>query len=157
MMFAFLGIDLLHFILFGTKFTYLLNPASPTHVFDFFFYLITFAGMGFLIGFLVNFETKDVVIAGVLGPYWFLVLNGVILYILLLLNPAYANQLIPHWQWIWGVSPNWSAILPETIVAFGMLYGQSFILFTVLALPFTLASSFTGHAIRVMMGWNFPK
>jgi len=52
MLFAFLGIDTLHFILFGTKFTYLLNPASSTSVIDFFFYLITFAGMGFLVGFL---------------------------------------------------------------------------------------------------------
>ena len=157
MLFAFLGIDLLHFILYGTKFTYLLNPASPTSAIDFFFYLITFAGMGFLVGFLVNFETKDVVIAGVLGPYWFLIVNGFILQLLLLLNPAYANQLIPHWQWIWGVTPNWWAILNETTIAFLILYLQSFILFTVLALPFILASSFSGHAIREMMGWNFPK
>jgi hypothetical protein len=157
MMFAFIGIDFLHFIVFGTKFTYLLNPASPSSAIDFFFYLLTFAGMGFLVGFLVNFETKDVVIAGILGPYWFLVINGFILHILLLLNPAYANQLIPHWQWTWGVTPDWLAILDQTMFTFWMLYLQSFLLFTVLALPFILASSFTGHAIREMMHWNFPK
>ena len=96
-------------------------------------------------------------IAGVLGPYWFLIVNGFIIQILLILNTAYANQLIPGWQELWGANPNWVVILPETMSAFWLLYPQSFILFTVLALPFILASSFTGHAIREMMGWNFPK
>ncbi|MFX0168635.1 MAG: hypothetical protein ACFE89_04665 [Candidatus Hodarchaeota archaeon] len=156
MLVAFIAIDGLHFFIFGTKFTYLLNPASATAVIDFFFYLLTFAGMAFLVGFLVNFETKDVVIAGVLGPYLFLVVNGVILHILLMLNPAYATTLIPHWQWTWGPTPDWFAILDQILITYWMLYLQSFLLFTVLALPFILATSFTGHAIRVMMGWNFP-
>jgi len=47
--------------------------------------------------------------------------------------------------------------LDQTLVTFWMLYLQSFLLFTVLALPFILASSFTGHAIREMMHWNYPK
>ncbi len=154
---AFIGIDWIHFFIFGTKFTYIINPISPTAIIDFFFYLIVFAGMAFLIGFLVNFETKDVVVAGILGPFLFLFVNFFILLGLLYLNPAYGTMLIPHWQWIWGVSPDWVALLPDVIMAVSLLYAQSLLLFLVLALPFILALSFTGHAIREMMGWNFPR
>lgn len=154
---AFIGIDWLHFFLFGTKYTYLLNPASPTAALDFLFYLLVFAGMAFLIGFFVNFETKDVVVAGILGPFLFLIVNGFVLYGLLYLNPAFGSMLIPGWQSIWGPYPDWFMILPEVLVAFALLYLQSFVLFLVLALPFILAMSFTGHAIRETMGWNFPK
>ncbi len=154
---AFIAIDWVHFFVFGTKFTYLINPSSPTAIFDFFFYLFVFAGMAFLIGFLVSFETKDVVVAGLLGPFLFLIVNGFIIYFLLLQNPAFGSMLIPHWQWIWGVDPNWTAILPQVVQAFWLLYLQGFLLFLVLALPFILTLSFTGHAIREMMGWNFPK
>ncbi len=154
---AFLGIDWLHFFIFGTKFTYIINPISPTSVLDFFLYLFVFGGMAFLIGFLISFETKDVVVAGFMGPFLFLTLNYFILLGLLYQNPAYGSMLIPHWQWIWGVYPDWLAILPDVIVAFSMLYAQSLLLFLVLALPFILSTSFTGHAIREMMGWNFRR
>lgn len=154
---AFLGIDGLHFLLFRTKFTYIINPISPTAVFDFFFYLLVFASMAFLIGLLVSFETKDVVVAGFLGPVLFLIVNYFIVIGLLYHNPAYGTMLIPHWQWIWGVTPDWVALLPDVLVAFTMLYLQSILLFVVLALPFILALSFTGHAIREMLGWNFPR
>ena len=153
---AFIGIDWLHFFVFGTKFTYLLNPGSPTAAIDFVFYILVFAGMAFLVGCLVSFGTKDVVVAGILGPLLFLIVNGFILYGLLLLNPAYGSQLIPHWHWIYGSFPNWNAILPEVIIGFVMLYLQSFLIFFILAFPFILAASFSGHAIRETMGWNFP-
>lgn len=154
---ALIGIDWLHFFFFGTKFTYLINPYSATAALDFFFYLFSFAGMAFLIGFLVSFETKDVVVAGFLGPFLFLIVNYFILYALLLLNPAYGSTLIPHYEWIWGIYPDWVSILQEVAVGFSLLYAQSFLLFLVLATPFILVMSFTGHAIRQMMGWNFPE
>jgi hypothetical protein len=156
---AFLGLDWLHFFILGTKFTYLINPISPTAVIDFFFYLFAFAGLGFLIGLLVNFETKDVVVAGFLGPMFFLIANGFILHLLLMQNPAYATMVIPHWQLLWGTNPDWAFLLQSGAIlqSFWLLYLQSFILFLVLAFPFTLAASFSGHAIRVMSGWNFPR
>ena len=153
---AFIVIDWIHFFIFGTKFTYIINPISPTSAIDFFFYLFMFGGMAFLVGFLVNFETKDVVVAGFMGPFLFLIINYVILLGLLYLNPAYGSMLIPHWQWIWGVDPNWNAILPDVNVAFSILYAQSLLLFLVLATPFILVAAFSGHAIREVMGWNFP-
>lgn len=150
-----IGIDWLHFFIFGTKFTYLINPLSPTAALDFFFYLFVFAGMAFLIGFVVRrFETKDVVVAGFLGPFIFLIVNYFILVGLLNLNPAYGVQLIPHWQWIWGTNPNWVAIYPEVFVGFSILYAQGFLLFLVLATPFILVMSFTGHALRQMFAWG---
>jgi hypothetical protein len=153
---AFIGIDWFHFFLFGTKFTYLINPLSATAALDFFIYLFVFGGMAFLIGFLVSFETKDVVVAGFLGPFLFLIMNYFIILGLLYVNPAYTTSLIPGWQWIWGFNPNWVAVLQDVIVGFTLLYLQSLILFLVLATPFILVLSFTGHAIRQMLGWNFP-
>jgi hypothetical protein len=147
---AFIGIDWVHFFLLGTKFTYFINPASPTGVLDFFFYLFTFAGMGFLIGLLVEFETKDVVMAGILGPLLFLFVNGFILHILLVQNPAYATMLIPDWAILYGTSPDWIALLPNVIQSFWLLYLQGYILFFVLGFPFILAASFSGHAIHVL-------
>ena len=156
---AFIGLDWLHFFVLRTKFTYIINPISPTSVIDFFFYLFAFAGLGFLIGLVINFETKDVVIAGLLGPMLFLIINGFIIQLLLFQNPAYATMLIPNWEWFWGTTPDWAFLLQSGAIlqAFWLLYLQSFILFFVLAFPFTLAASFSGHAIRVMSGWNFPR
>ncbi len=152
---AFIGIDWLHFFIFATKFTYLINPLSPTAALDFFIYLFVFGGMAFLVGFLANFETKDVIVAGFLGPFLFLIFNYFIILGLLFVNPAYGSTLIPGWQWIWGFNPDWASILPEVFVGFTLLYLQSFILFLVLATPFILVLSFTGHALRQMMGWNY--
>jgi hypothetical protein len=156
---AFIGLDWLHFFILRTKFTYIINPLSPTGVFDFFFYLFAFAGLGFLIGLIVNFETKDVVIAGFLGPLLFLIINGFIIHLLLIQNPAYATMLVPNWDWFWGTSPDWAFLFQSGAIlqAFWLLYLQSFMLFFVLAFPFILAASFSGHVIRVMSGWNFPK
>jgi hypothetical protein len=156
---AFLGLDWLHFFVFGTKFTYIINRLSPTVVSDFFFYLLAFAGMGFLIGLVINFETKDVVIAGFLGPVLFLIVNGFIIQLLLVQNPAYASTLIPDWQLYWGTSPDWAFLLSSgaTLQAFWLLYLQGLLVFLVLCFPFILAATFSGHAIRVMSGWNFPK
>ncbi|MFX1564052.1 MAG: hypothetical protein ACFFDP_12175 [Promethearchaeota archaeon] len=149
---TFIGIDWVHFFFLGTKFTYFINPASPTGVMDFFFYLFTFAGMGFLIGILVEFETRDVVTAGILGPLLFLFVNGFIIHLLLILNPAYATMLIPDWVILYGATPDWFALLPSTLQTFWLLYLQGFILFFVLGFPFILAASFSGHAIR-MLSW----
>lgn len=155
---AFIGIDWIHFFIFGTKFTYIINPMSPTNVFDFFFYLFVFAGMGFLIGLIVNFETKDVVVAGFLGPFIFLAVNFFILFVILHIYPPYGAQLIPHHQWIWGIFPDWLVIFPEVIQHFVLMYLLwGFLMFFILAFPFILAFSFSGHTIRVMMGWNWPK
>ncbi len=154
---TFIAIDWLHFFIFGTKYTYIINPSSPTAAMDFFFYLFTFAGLSFIIGLIVNFETKDIVIAGFLGPLFFVILNGFILHFLLLQNPAYATTLIPHWQWLWGVSPDWYALLPEILVSYWIMHLTGLVMFFVLAFPFILATSFSGHVIRVMMGWNFPR
>ncbi len=151
---GFIGIDWLHFFLFGTKFTYLINPLSPTAAIDFFFYLFVFAGMAFFIGFFVTFETKEVVIAGFLGPFLFLFFNYFIILGILFINPAYATTLIPGWQWIWGMDPNWVAVFNEVLVSFTLFYLQSLFLFLVMATPFILVLSFTGNAFRQMMGWS---
>lgn len=147
---AFLCLDWIHFFFLGTKYTYFLNPASPTGTFDFFFYLFAFAGMGFLIGLIVEFETKDIIVAGILGPLFFLFVNSFILHILLLQNPAYATILIPDWVLIYGSNPDWIALLPSTLQSFWLLYLQGYILFFVLAFPFILASTFSGHGIRTL-------
>ena len=152
---AFLGIDWLHFFLMGTKFTYLMNPASPTAASDFIFYLLAFVGMGFLIGLLVNFETKDVVAATQLGPLFFLAVNGVIVHFLIIQNPAYAASIIPHFNLIYGNS-NLYEVLPLIIRDFWIIYAHGILLFELFCIPFTLASTFTGHTIRVMLGWNWP-
>jgi hypothetical protein len=154
MVLGFIGIDWLHFFIFGTKFTYLINPLSQTSAIDFFFYLFVFAGMAFLIGFLITFETKEVVVAGFLGPFLFLIVNFFILLGLLFMNPAYATSLIPGWQYIWGMNPIWAVVFPEVLIGFTLLYLQSLLLFLVLATPFILVLSFSGHAIRQMMGWG---
>ena len=153
---VYLGIDWVHFAIFGTKFTYILNPASPTAFFDLVFYLFVFAGLAFLVGFLFSFEAKDVVVAGFLGPFLFLIINYFVILGLIFLNPAYALMLVHHWQWYWGVYPDWPAILPEVIVVFTTLYSDGLFLFLLLATPFILAASFTGHSLREMMSWNLP-
>jgi len=111
-------------------------------------------GMAFLIGFFVTFETKDVVIAGFLGPFLFLFFNYFIILGILFINPAYTTTLIPGWQWIWGMNPNWAAVFNEVLVSFTLLYLQSLFLFLVMATPFILVLSFTGNAFRQMMGWS---
>ena len=154
---VYVGVDWLHLIVFGTKFTYLVSYMSATAASDFWFYVALFAGVSFLVGLLMNFETKDALIAGILGPVIFLLLNGLIIHALLLQNPAYATSLIPQWQDIYGVSPDWYAILPETTLGFWILYGNSLTFFFVIAFPFILVCTFSGHVIRVMGGWNRPR
>ncbi|MFX1476257.1 MAG: hypothetical protein ACFFCO_12390 [Promethearchaeota archaeon] len=152
----YIGVDWLHFLFLGTKFTYLINYLSPTAASDFWFYIALFAGVSFMVGLLMNFETKDVVIAGILGPFIFLGLNGLIIHIILLQNPTYAIYLIPQWQDVYGVTPDWYAIQPELIFSFWILYANSLWLFFVLAFPFILVCCFSGHVIRVMSGWHHP-
>lgn len=152
----FTGIDWLHLFLFGTKFTYLINYLSPTSTADFIFYELVFAGLSFLVGLLANFDTKDVVVAGIIGPFLFLGINGLIIHFLLVQNPAYASNLILHWQAIYGTAPDWSALLPLNLQTFWMLYAQSLLLFFILAFPLILVCCFSGHVIRVMSGWNRP-
>lgn len=152
---AYLGIDLLHFVIFGTKFTYILNSASPTAAIDFFIYLFFFGGATILIAFLVKFEARDVVAAGFIGPFLFLVVNYFIILELLFLNPAYASTLMYHWQWYWGVYPEWSSILPELLVTFSAFYADGYLLFLLFYTPFILAASFFGYAIGEIKSWNF--
>jgi len=152
---AFLGIDWIHFFLVGTKFTYLMNPLSPTAASDFLFYLLSFVGMGFLMGLLVNFETKDVVAATQIGPLFFLAVNGVILHILIIQNPAYAAFIIPNFNYVYG-SVNLYEFLPMILLDFWIIYAHGILLFELICIPFLLTSSFTGHLIRVMLGWNWP-
>ncbi len=153
----YIGLDWLHLFFYGTKFTYLINYLSPTAASDFWFYIGMFAGISFLVGLLMNFETKDVVVSGIFAPFLFLALNGLVIHVLLIQNPAYATSLIPQWQDIYGISPNWSAILPELILGFWIIYGTSLWVFFVLAFPFILVCTFSGHVIRVMSGWNHPR
>ncbi|MFX1509294.1 MAG: hypothetical protein ACFFBR_03215 [Promethearchaeota archaeon] len=152
-----MGIDWLHLAIFGTKFTYILNPASPTAFFDLFFYLFIFAGLAFLVGFIFTFEAKDVVVAGFIGPFLFLLVNYFIIIALLHQNPAYGSSLVHHWQWYWGVYPDWLKILPEVQTVFTILYSDGIFFFLLLASPFILAASFTGYAAREMMRWKLPR
>jgi hypothetical protein len=154
---VYLGVDWLHFLVFGTKFTYLINPLSPTADLDFWFYIAVFAGVSFLVGLLMNFETKDVVIAGMLGPFIFLGLNGLIIHFLLLQNPTYALYLVPDIQYIYGINPDWPAILPELTFSYWIMYVNSLWLFFVLAFPFILVCCFSGHVVRIMSGWHHPQ
>jgi hypothetical protein len=152
---VYLGIDLFHFFIFGTKFTYIFNSASPTASIDFLFYIFFFGGAAIIVAFLMKCETRDIVAAGFIGPFLFLIVNYFIILWLLFLNPAYGSTLIYHWQWYWGVYPDWSVILPEVLVTFSAFYVDGLFLFLLFYTPFILAASFFGHAFGEIKSWDF--